>query len=139
MPDLSTQPRITPRIVSSIEQAIATRRDPAAKGQRAPDVSPADQLLHAMHTVKSARFTAAERLERKSLMSVFALSMVSLYFVGLSVWQVIYGAGLSEPANRLVTLVSDHVLDLHAGAGPDQFHERLQDQGAPHARLRAVA
>ena len=59
-----------------------------------------------MHTVKSARFTAAERLERKNLMSVFALSMVSLYFVGLSVWQVVYGACLSEPANRLVTLVS---------------------------------
>ena len=45
-----------------------------------------------MHTVKSARFTAAERLERKSLISVFALSMVSLYFVGLSVWQVVYAA-----------------------------------------------
>ena len=62
--------------------------------------------MQAMHTVKSARFTAAERLERKNLMSVFALSMVSLYFVGLSIWQVIYGASLSEPANRLVTLVS---------------------------------
>lgn len=59
-----------------------------------------------MHTVKSARFTAAERLERKNLMSVFALSVVSLYFVGLSIWQVVYGASLSEPANRLVTLVS---------------------------------
>ncbi len=109
MPDLSTQPRITPRIVSSIEHAIATRRGPGTHGsggQGRPEASPADQLLHAMHTVKSARFTAAERLERKNLMSVFALSMVSLYFVGLSVWQVIYGAGLSEPANRLVTLVS---------------------------------
>jgi hypothetical protein len=104
MPDLSTQPRITPRIVSSIEQAIATRRNPGHQGRS--DAAPADQLLHAMHTVKSARFTAAERLERKSLVSVFALSMVSLYFVGLSVWQVVYGASLSEPANRLVTLVS---------------------------------
>jgi hypothetical protein len=109
MPDLTTQPRITPRIVSSIEHAIAARRAPGAHGsggQGRPDASPTDQLLHAMHTVKSARFTAAERLERKNLMSVFALSMVSLYFVGLSVWQVIYGASLSEPANRLVTLVS---------------------------------
>ena len=66
MPDLSTQPRITPRIVSSIEQAIATRRSPGPQGRS--EASPADQLLHAMHTVKSARFTAAERLERKGLM-----------------------------------------------------------------------
>ena len=104
MSDLNTQPRITPRIVSSIEHAMAARRGPPGSGR--PEASPADQLLHAMHTVKSARFTAAERLERKNLMSVFALSMVSLYFVGLSVWQVVYGAGLSESASRLVTLVS---------------------------------
>ena len=31
----------------------------------------------------------------------------------------------------------DHVVDLHAGAGADRVHERLPDQGAPHARLRA--
>jgi len=59
-----------------------------------------------MHTVKAARFNAAERLERKNLISVFALSIVSLYFVGLSVWQAVYAASLSEPANRLITLVS---------------------------------
>ena len=104
MSDLNTQPRITPRIVSSIEHAMAARRGPA--GPNRPDAAPADQLLHAMHTVKSARFNAGERLERKNLMSVFTLSMVSFYFVGLSVWQALYGAGLSEGANRLVTLVS---------------------------------
>jgi hypothetical protein len=32
--------------------------------------------------------------------------MVSLYFVGLSVWQAVYAPTLSEPANRLITLVS---------------------------------
>jgi hypothetical protein len=32
--------------------------------------------------------------------------MVSLYFVGLAVWQAVYGAGLGEAANRLITLVS---------------------------------
>jgi hypothetical protein len=68
--------------------------------------SPADQLLRAMQTVKAARFNAAERLERKHLVSVVALSIVSLYFVGLSVWQAVYAASLSEPANRLITLVS---------------------------------
>lgn len=104
MPDSGAQPRITPRIVSSIEDAIAARRLPAI--QKRAELSPVDQLLHAMHTVKSARFTAAERLERKNQMSVFALSMVSLYFVGLSIWQVMYGADLSVAANRLVTLVS---------------------------------
>ncbi len=83
---------------------MTARRAPGLQAR--PDASPVDQLLHVMHTVKSARFSAAERFERKHSISVFALSMVSLYFVGLSVWQAIYGAGLSEPANRLVTLVS---------------------------------
>ena len=78
---------------------------PRAAIVRAP-ASPADQLIQAMHTVKCARFTAAERLERKHLVSVFALSTVSLYFVGLSVWQAVYGTTLTETASRLVTLVS---------------------------------
>jgi hypothetical protein len=104
MPDPAAQPRISPRIVSSIEDAMAARR--RAKEQARPGFSPAEQLLRAMHTVKAARFTAAERLERKHLVSVFALSTVSLYFVGLSVWQTVYGAGLSEATTRLVTLVS---------------------------------
>ena len=43
-----------------------------------------------MRTVKAARFNAAERLERKHALSLFAMSMVSLYFVGLSVWQAVY-------------------------------------------------
>ena len=59
-----------------------------------------------MHTVKAARFSAAQRFERKNQLSTFALSMVSLYFVGLAVWQAIYGAGLGEAANRLITLVA---------------------------------
>ena len=34
------------------------------------------------------------------------MSMVSLYFVGLSVWQAIYASTLDEASNRLITLVS---------------------------------
>ena len=59
-----------------------------------------------MRTVKAARFNAAERLERKHALSLFAMSMVSLYFVGLSVWQAVYAPTLDEAANRLITLVS---------------------------------
>ena len=78
---------ITARVVTSLEEAMA-RRQLAPRGPGRSGGSPADQLLHAMHTVKAARFNAAERFERKHIVSVFALSMVSLYFVGLSVWQV---------------------------------------------------
>jgi hypothetical protein len=97
----------TPQVVASIEQAVAARRGPKAPdGPVDPNAHAADQLIAAMRTVKAARFNAAERLERKHTLSLFAMSMVSLYFVGLSVWQAIYAAGLSEQANRLVTLVS---------------------------------
>jgi hypothetical protein len=100
MSDPDTQARTAPRIFS-LERAAAR---PRASGVAAS--SPADQLLRAMQTVKAARFNAAERLERKHLVSVVALSIVSLYFVGLSVWQAVYATSLSEPANRLITLVS---------------------------------
>jgi len=102
MPEPDTQARVAPRVFS-FEEAVPRRRPPANGGAAN---SPADQLLRAMHTVKAARFNAAERLERKQLISVVALSIVSLYFVGLSVWQAVYAANLSEPANRLITLVS---------------------------------
>lgn len=81
-----------------------SRRRPLVGGTTA--ATPAVQLAGTMHIVKAARFNAAERLERKHLVSVVALSVVSLYFVGLSVWQAVYAADLSEPANRLITLVS---------------------------------
>ena len=96
--------RLAPRVVTSIEEAMAARRAP--KLFASPAVTPADQLLSAMRTVKAARFNAAERLERKNTLSVFSMSIVSLYFVGLSVWQVVYASLLDEPTNRLVTLVS---------------------------------
>jgi hypothetical protein len=95
-------PRVAPRLVSSLKEAVAARRARATP----PDDWPVNQLLHAMHTVKAARFIAAQRFERKNQLSTFALSMVSLYFVGLAVWQAIYGAGLGEQANRLITLVA---------------------------------
>jgi hypothetical protein len=104
MAEPDTRAGISSRVVTSIEEAMARRQ--ASGGQGRSGGSGADQLLHAMHTVKAARFNAAERFERKQLVSVFALSMVSLYFVGLSVWQAIYHGSLSEPANRLITLVS---------------------------------
>ena len=97
-------PRLAPRVVTSIEEAMAARRAPKLFAN--PALSPADQLLAAMRTVKAARFNAAERLERKNALSMFSMSMVSLYFVGLSVWQVVYAPLLDEPTNRLVKLVS---------------------------------
>src|SRR5262245_52566602 len=89
--------------VFAFDGAMSGRRQPAGATTA---VSPIDQLVRTMRTVKAARFNAAERLERKQLVSVVALSTVSLYFVGLSVWQVVYAASLSEPANRLITLLS---------------------------------
>ena len=83
---------------------MAARR--AANSPGAADTRAAEQLLGAMRTVKAARFNAAERLERKHTVSLFAMSMVSLYFVGLSVWQTIYASVLDDAANRLITLVS---------------------------------
>jgi hypothetical protein len=95
---------VAPSVVSSIEAAMAARR--ASNGTGATDARAAEQLLAAMRTVKAARFNAAERLERKNTVSLFAMSMVSLYFVGLSVWQAVYASTLGEATNRLVTLVS---------------------------------
>jgi hypothetical protein len=89
--------------VFTLADAMA-RRKPAAG--EAAGVSPVELLMRTMQTVKAARFNAAERLERKQLVSVVALSIVSLYFVGLSVWQAVYATSLSDPANRLITLVS---------------------------------
>ena len=103
MSEPEPQRRLSPRLVSSIEQAVAIRRLP--NGRSEPSGA-ADQLLRTMRMVKAARFNAAERLERKQLVSVFALSTVSLYFVGLSVWQTIYAANLEAPTNQLITLVS---------------------------------
>jgi hypothetical protein len=104
MPESEPQPRLSPRLVSSIEEAVAVRRRPHGPGRIGH--SPADQLMSAMQTVKAARFNAAERLERKHLVSVFALSTLSLYFVGLSVWQTVYAATLEAPTHQLITLVS---------------------------------
>ena len=83
---------------------MAARR--ASNGAGPTDARAVEQLLAAMRTVKAARFNAADRLERKNMVSLFAMSMVSLYFVGLSVWQAVYASTLDEATNRLVTLVS---------------------------------
>ena len=104
MPNLDTPARAPSRIFS-FDEAVPRRRPLPGAGTDAI-ASPLDQLVRTMHTVKTARFNAAERLERKHLVSVVALSVVSLYFVGLSVWQAVYAPILSEPTNRLITLVS---------------------------------
>ena len=83
---------------------MAAKRKPLADGE--VHARAAAQLLGAMHTVKAARFNAAERFERKHMLSQFALSLVSLYFVGLSVWQAVYAQQIDAETNRLVTLVS---------------------------------
>ena len=99
---------IGPKVISSLEEAMGSRRPRSAgvAAAHSPECDAGARLLHAMQTVKAARFTAAERFERKHALSMFAMSMVSLYFVGLSVWQAIYAPLLDEPTNRLVTLVS---------------------------------
>jgi hypothetical protein len=91
-------------VVASIEKAIAMRRAPEVVAPG--DMRHADQLLLAMRTVKIARFNAAERLEWKNMLSLFTMSMASLYFVGLSIWQAIYATQITEATNRLLTLVS---------------------------------
>jgi len=102
MPDLDAPARATSRIFS-FQDAPPKPRTSVSGGVT---LSPVDQLVRTMRTVKAARFNAAERLELKHLVSVVALSVVSLYFVGLSVWQAVYASILSEPTNRLITLVS---------------------------------
>lgn len=69
------------------------------------DTKAADSLASTMRLVKAARFNAAERLERKQTVSLFAQSTVALYFVGLAVWQAVYIGEISEPTNRLITFV----------------------------------
>jgi conflict system pore-forming effector with SLATT domain len=99
--------RLAPQTVSSIEEALAARRRTVHPvSALSPEARAGEQLLASMRTVKAARFNAAERFERKHTLSLFAMSMVSLYFVGLSVWQAVYAPTISEQANRLITLVS---------------------------------
>ena len=102
--DMSETRPIGPRVISSIEEAMVARRAP--KALSAPETRAAEQLLHAMRTVKAARFCASDRFERKQTLSLFTMSTVSLYFVGLSVWQAIYASLLDASSNRLITLVS---------------------------------
>lgn len=102
MTEINATSRAAASRVLSLQSAA--QRRPPPQGTAPP--LPVDQLVRTMRTVKTARFNAAERLERKHLVSTVSLSIVSLYFVGLSVWQAVYAASLSEPASRLITLVS---------------------------------
>lgn len=91
-------------VVASLEDALAARRRPALVLTGA-EPHAVDQLLRAMHLVKAARFNAAERLERKQTVSTFTLSVVALYFVGLSVWQAVYAGHIDEATTRHVNLI----------------------------------
>jgi hypothetical protein len=71
-----------------------------------PDVRrEADALAATMRLVKAARFSAAERLERKATVSLFTQSTVALYFVGLAVWQAVYADQIDDASNRLMTFI----------------------------------
>lgn len=65
----------------------------------------AARLASTMRLVKSARFNAAERLERKQAVSLFTQTIVALYFIGLSVWQAIYFGQIDDASNRLMTFI----------------------------------
>ena len=70
-----------------------------------PETTAADQLAATMRLVKSARFNAAERLERKQAVSLFTQTIVALYFIGLAVWQAIYFGQIDDASNRLMTFI----------------------------------
>lgn len=72
---------------------------------RTPETQAADQLAATMRMVKSARFNAAERLERKQAASLFTQTIVALYFIGLAVWQAIYFGQIDDASNRLMTFI----------------------------------
>ncbi|MEQ1576503.1 MAG: SLATT domain-containing protein [Hyphomicrobium sp.] len=72
---------------------------------RLPETKAADQLAATMRLVKSARFNAAERLERKQAVSLFTQTIVALYFIGLAVWQAIYFGQIDDASNRLMTFI----------------------------------
>jgi hypothetical protein len=126
---------ITPGVVSSIEAAMAARRAP--NGASAADARAAEQLLSAMHTVKAARFNAAERLERKNTgVVVRPVDGVALFRRPVDVaGDLCLDAGRGvQPAHHAGL---DHVVGVHAGVGADRGDERLPHEGAPHAHLRA--
>jgi SMODS and SLOG-associating 2TM effector domain family 5 len=72
---------------------------------RPPEFQAAEQLAATMKIVKSARFNAADRLERKQVVSLFTQAIVALYFIGLAVWQAIYFGQIDDASNRLMTFI----------------------------------
>jgi SMODS and SLOG-associating 2TM effector domain family 5 len=69
------------------------------------DAHAADQLASTMKLVKSARFNAAERLERKQKVSLATQSIVALYFIGVAVFQAVYIGQIDDATNRLLTFI----------------------------------
>jgi hypothetical protein len=69
------------------------------------DARAAEQLAATMKLVKSARFNAAERLERKQKVSLAAQSIVALYFIGVAVFQAVYIGQIDDASNRLLTFI----------------------------------
>lgn len=91
-------------VVSSIEEAIAARRVPRAF--RGLDARATDQLLGTMQTAMAIRFAAAARLELRQKVALFTITMLSLYFVGVSIIQAIYANAIAEATIHLLALVS---------------------------------
>jgi ribose/xylose/arabinose/galactoside ABC-type transport system permease subunit len=103
-------------LVTSLIAALAERRRrrgasseiPSSEGaclDPALDPQAAEKLVATMRLVKSARFNAADRLERKQAVSLFTQSIVALYFIGLAAWQVVYFGEIDISSDRLITFI----------------------------------
>jgi SMODS and SLOG-associating 2TM effector domain family 5 len=90
-------------------EGLAADAQTAVPAVAQPNVSKcakaADQLAARMRVVKSARFNAAERLERKQKISIFTQATVALYFIGVAVFQAVYIGQIDEATNRLLTFI----------------------------------
>jgi hypothetical protein len=91
-------------VVASIEEAVVARRAPRAF--RGLDVRATDQLLGTMQAAMAIRFAAAARLELRQKVALFTITMLSLYFVGVSIVQAVYANAIAEATIHLLALVS---------------------------------
>jgi SMODS and SLOG-associating 2TM effector domain family 5 len=95
---------LQPEMVVPITNSVAASKQTALPGMRS-DSHAADKLVAKFLLVKSARFNAAARLERKQTVSLATQSIVALYFIGVSVFQAVYFGQIDDATNRLLTFV----------------------------------
>jgi hypothetical protein len=98
-------PALAPVRQQAGDQAGSSAQIVGISPARPPELQAAEQLAATMKLVKSARFNAAERLERKQAASLFTQTIVALYFIGLAVWQAIYFGQIDDGSNRLMTFI----------------------------------